>query len=59
MPIYEYHCKSCGKEFEQVRRMEDHPSQCPFCNTINSVELLISVGTFQLTGTGWYKTDYK
>ena len=33
MPIYEYWCDSCGKEFEQMRPMSqaDEPGKCPSC----------------------------
>ena len=34
MPIYEYRCKVCGQEFEEVRSMSesDDPAVCPKCN---------------------------
>jgi putative FmdB family regulatory protein len=33
MPIYEYWCESCGKEFEQMRPMSQasEPAKCPSC----------------------------
>lgn len=32
MPIYEYVCRSCGKEFEQlVSSSRAEPSPCPSC----------------------------
>jgi putative FmdB family regulatory protein len=33
MPIYEYWCDSCGKEFEQMRPMSEanEPAKCPAC----------------------------
>ncbi len=33
MPIYEYRCKKCGAEFEQMRSMADMDkrSKCPKC----------------------------
>ena len=27
MPLYEYHCRSCGKTFEMLRRMKDADSE--------------------------------
>jgi putative FmdB family regulatory protein len=30
MPIYEYECKTCGNEFEQLIR-GDEKAQCPSC----------------------------
>lgn len=33
MPIYEYWCESCSKEFEQMRPMSQssEPGTCPTC----------------------------
>ena len=33
MPIYEYWCEKCGKEFEQMRPMSQasEPASCPSC----------------------------
>jgi putative FmdB family regulatory protein len=31
MPIYEYRCSSCGKEFEKLVRSTDTP-ECPSCH---------------------------
>ena len=33
MPIYEYWCDACGKEFEQMRPMSQagEPAKCPDC----------------------------
>lgn len=33
MPIYEYHCPKCGKEFELMRPFNqvDAPAFCPTC----------------------------
>jgi len=35
MPIYEYWCANCGKEFEQMRPMSQsaEPAKCPTCGT--------------------------
>ncbi|MFO1435032.1 MAG: zinc ribbon domain-containing protein [Gammaproteobacteria bacterium] len=31
MPIYEYACRDCGKQFEQLVRA-DNPPECPHCS---------------------------
>ena len=32
MPIYEYQCLHCGKSFDVLQRMTDHPlRKCPSC----------------------------
>lgn len=57
MPIYEYQCEKCGKDFELFRSITDdgRPS-CKFCG--GPVKKLISRSSFHLKGTGWYVTDY-
>ena len=56
MPLYEYHCKKCGR-FETLQRFSDGPlSACPTCG--GAVERLISAPAFQFKGSGWYVTDY-
>ena len=57
MPIYEYHCSQCGKDFEFMQRFSDPPKTvCPDCG--GELKKLISQCTFHLKGTGWYATDY-
>jgi putative FmdB family regulatory protein len=57
MPIYEYKCQKCEKEFEELQGITDPPvSLCPFCN--GPVTKLLSLSSFHLKGSGWYTTDY-
>jgi putative FmdB family regulatory protein len=57
MPIYEYKCKKCGKEFEMFQGIADPASKsCKFCK--GPVHKLMSVSSFHLKGSGWYATDY-
>jgi len=57
MPIYEYKCKKCNKEFEKLQKFSDLPvKKCPECG--GKVNRLISHSSFILKGTGWYATDY-
>jgi putative FmdB family regulatory protein len=57
MPIYEYKCKKCGKEFEVFQGITDPAvKSCKFCR--GSVQKLLSLSSFQLKGSGWYATDY-
>lgn len=32
MPIFEYECTSCGKEFERLVRSTSHLPECPSCS---------------------------
>ena len=41
MPIFEYSCKSCGKEFEALVRSHDPAPACPACSGAD-LEKLIS-----------------
>jgi putative FmdB family regulatory protein len=57
VPIYEYKCKKCGKEFEVFQGMTDPPVKtCRYCQ--GPIKRLISRTTFHLKGSGWYVTDY-
>ena len=58
MPIYEYQCEKCGKEFEKWQKFSDPVvDKCPTCG--GKPWRLISQSTFVLKGTGWYVTDYR
>src|SRR4030095_7097086 len=57
MPIYEYTCLKCDKDFEQIQKFSDPPvKKCPSCG--GKVEKKVSLSSFQLKGSGWYATDY-
>jgi len=59
MPIYEYHCKKCNHQFEQLQKITDDVLViCPKCGQ-NSLQKMVSQTSFKLTGTGWYVTDFK
>ena len=57
MPIYEYKCQKCGREFEVFQGVSDKPVEvCTYCG--GPVSKLMSLSTFHLKGSGWYATDY-
>ena len=57
MPIYEYRCKGCKKDFEVLQKITDEPlAACPHCG--KQVKRLISQTSFTLKGGGWYKDGY-
>jgi len=59
MPIYEYRCSSCGHELEALQKItEPVLTQCPACRREALVKQVWAAG-FQLTGSGWYATDFK
>jgi putative FmdB family regulatory protein len=58
MPVYEYRCNECGREFEYQQRMSDpEKTTCEACGK-EALERLISRTAFALKGSGWYKDLY-
>ena len=58
MPVYEYKCNACGREFEVQQRMSDAElTDCEVCGK-PALERLISRTAFSLKGGGWYKDLY-
>ena len=58
MPIYEYACAKCEREFEVEQRITDDPVKtCPHCRS-RRVKRLISRTSFVLKGSGWYSDLY-
>lgn len=57
MPIYEYQCTKCEKQFEYMQGMSEPPKKkCEACG--GKLERLISSAGFILKGGGWYKDLY-
>jgi putative FmdB family regulatory protein len=58
MPIYEYKCRKCGRQFEAFQGITDPElKSCKFCK--GKVHKMVSLSSFSLKGSGWYVTDYK
>ncbi|MGO9231761.1 MAG: FmdB family zinc ribbon protein [Bryobacteraceae bacterium] len=57
MPLYEYLCHRCGKNFEVLQKFADEPLVLhPECG--GPVERLVSASAFKFKGSGWYVNDY-
>ena len=57
MPIYSYHCASCGNEFELRQGFDADPTQeCPKCE--NQARRRIHAVGVIYKGSGFYTTDY-
>jgi len=45
MSLYLYHCKSCGKDFELLLKVEERENPihepCPECNKEKTIEMLV------------------
>ena len=60
MPTYEYRCKSCGFEFEELQSMSASPLVvCPKCAAPALKRLMSGGGGLVFKGSGFYLTDYK
>ncbi|MFO7557491.1 MAG: zinc ribbon domain-containing protein [Desulfobacterales bacterium] len=51
MPIYEYHCKKCDKNFEYLVFGSDEPTGCPSCGGKKVTRLMSACG-FKTKGRG-------
>jgi putative FmdB family regulatory protein len=59
MPIYDFQCNSCGHKLELLRKISDaSTTTCPNCNQ-ETFNKMLSAPSFQLSGSGWYATDFK
>jgi putative FmdB family regulatory protein len=59
MPIYDYECSSCGHKAEVMRKISAASLEaCPECGK-ETFAKQVSAPSFQLTGSGWYATDFK
>ena len=59
MPIYDFQCTSCGLKDELLRKSSDAGTiSCPKCQQ-ETFSKMLSAPSFQLSGTGWYATDFK
>jgi putative FmdB family regulatory protein len=57
MPIYEYRCSDCGREFEVMQKFSDEDlTECTHCS--GTVEKLMSRSSFHLKGGGWHADGY-
>jgi putative FmdB family regulatory protein len=60
MPTYQYLCKNCNHEFEELQSMKEEPLvHCPNCHTDSLVRVVGSGSGLIFKGSGFYLTDYK
>ncbi len=59
MPIFDFKCEACGYSKELLRKISDPIlTECPECYK-KTFKKQVSAPSFQLTGSGWYVTDFK
>jgi len=51
MPIYEYKCRECGREYEELVSSADQLPPCPQCGSVK-VDKLMSACAIQGEGGG-------
>jgi putative FmdB family regulatory protein len=49
MPIFEYHCRACGHEFEAVVLPQRPTAECPECKS-SDLEKLVSAASVSTDG---------
>ncbi len=60
MPTYNYRCKECQFEFEELQRMtEASLTLCPSCDKEALIRMIGSGAGLMFKGSGYYQTDYK
>lgn len=58
MPIYEYECKKCGVEFEELQGFDEEPLKVhDGCG--GELQKIFLPPTIVFKGSGFYNTDYK
>ncbi len=57
MPIYEYRCKKCGNEFEELQGSNVKTMKCGKCG--GTAAKMMSAAGFVFKGSGFYVNDYK
>ena len=60
MPTYDYRCKSCGFEFDELQRISDDLLvKCPNCGKDSLIRVIAGGAGLHFKGSGFYLTDYK
>lgn len=64
MPIYEYRCEECSKEFEEVVSLtatstSKYTLRCPNCNSATVKKIIKSPPTVTFVGKGFFINDNK
>lgn len=56
--MYDFQCRECGYNFEQMVEKSAERAECPLCGSLNT-EKKPSAASFQVTGKGAYSNKMK
>lgn len=60
MPTYDYKCRACGHEFEELQSITaQYLKKCPKCRKLKLKRLIGTGAGIIFKGSGFYETDYK
>lgn len=60
MPVYVYHCNSCGIQFEKNQKFTDEPLRiCPQCGKKTIHKVITAPVSVIYKGSGFYSTDHR
>ena len=60
MPTYDYACRSCGHQFEELQSFSEPAlTTCPACKKKALERLFGGGGAIIFKGSGFYETDYR
>ena len=60
MPTYDYQCRGCGHQFEELQSFSEPAlTKCPACKKNKLERLFGGGGAIIFKGTGFYETDYR
>lgn len=58
MPVYAYHCRACGNDFDFKQSFSDDPlTVCKVCDVEGQVHRVIQPAGVVFKGSGFYVTD--
>jgi putative FmdB family regulatory protein len=60
MPTYDYECRACGHQFDELQSFSEPPlTKCPACKKNKLERLFGGGGAIIFKGSGFYETDYR
>ena len=57
MPIFDFKCNECEKEFERLTKSSEKTPECPLCGSLNTQRKEVQKFGFEMHGIGVYKNN--